>query len=699
MTLLPIAFLVAMVLKPKPMPTAKSPGAIFLFDCMESAHCLAWMKVQLRVITDSHPVAEVMLIGFCFAFVVEGASGFGTPAALAAPMLYSMGHPKMECVVCLLTFNTFMTIFGAVGTPVWFGIGEVLPDFGDENLMAVGFRASIAMSASAIILVPYVVQIIVPWSELRPSLLYVVLSTASVVVPFIVLAMFNYEFPSLAAGIVGLCITTALTLRGIGLGPHSHHQAAKTQDAPTEADCVEPVLEEPVAQERTLEQENTLKDLVDLEAPAAGVRFISGTIKVPVAEEDEAGQPKGTNSKKSLREKAKNNTLTIGRKAMKYLSNHAHLTVAPAKLHAAITEDEDGPPGELTVHVDDHHAERFHADVTVFDCVFRTMPLWLTVVLLILTRIEPIGLKSLLRQDEPEIVNGSLGTLGHLRISAVGRFSLTQILGTNLGWTYELLYIPFLLPFVVAGCASLLVFRKELETSPRTIVSGVAQRIKGPVVALSGALVLVELLRTGDALKVMTDTSGDFLLVDHWGRFVALSFPLGALGSFFSGSTTVSNLTFTQVQKVAADTLGISPTGLIGLSDGIWAERAEPSLFLFSASLCLPSQSCSRRVPSACRNREIGIGKPTWDEIRARFVDSPLCSSVRAEWQKLEGSATIAASECNSRKNKEKPERTLKALISFFPASSFAVHPVGMPSALRTSSQPRRSSACRCPRA
>ena len=51
-------------------------------------------------------------------------------------------------------------------------------------------------------------------------------------------------------------------------------------------------------------------------------------------------------------------------------------------------------------------------------------------------------------------------------------------MGTNLGWTYErlgfachavtvpkrsktrLLYIPFLLPFVAAGCASLLVFRK-----------------------------------------------------------------------------------------------------------------------------------------------------------------------------------------------------------------------------------------------
>ena len=34
-------------------------------------------EVQLRVITDSHPVAEVMLIGFCFAFVVGCAGGTG----------------------------------------------------------------------------------------------------------------------------------------------------------------------------------------------------------------------------------------------------------------------------------------------------------------------------------------------------------------------------------------------------------------------------------------------------------------------------------------------------------------------------------------------------------------------------------------------------------------------------------------------
>jgi lactate permease len=48
--------------------------------------------------------------------MVEGASGFGTPVALGAPMLISTGHPKFESVVVLLIFNTFATVWGAVGT-------------------------------------------------------------------------------------------------------------------------------------------------------------------------------------------------------------------------------------------------------------------------------------------------------------------------------------------------------------------------------------------------------------------------------------------------------------------------------------------------------------------------------------------------------------------------------------------------------
>jgi lactate permease len=45
--------------------------------------------------------------------MVEGASGFGTPVALGAPMLISTGHPKFESVIVLLIFNTFARVWGA----------------------------------------------------------------------------------------------------------------------------------------------------------------------------------------------------------------------------------------------------------------------------------------------------------------------------------------------------------------------------------------------------------------------------------------------------------------------------------------------------------------------------------------------------------------------------------------------------------
>jgi lactate permease len=75
-------------------------------------------------------------------------------------------------------------------------------------------------------------------------------------------------------------------------------------------------------------------------------------------------------------------------------------------------------------------------------------------------------------------------------------------------------------------------------------------------VATLGALVLVQLIRLGAA------GSPAFIIgyyLSSWlaQGFLAISAFLGALGSFFSGSTTVSNLTFGDIQKVHWGTRGI----------------------------------------------------------------------------------------------------------------------------------------------
>jgi lactate permease len=160
MSLAPIAFLLVVTLIPRPLPTTTSlplsalicwliriayfsaspnavtaqafsgalaavtpvtivAGAIFLFESMDSASCILWMRFQMQRLTAGHAVAEIMLIGWAFSYLVEGSSGFGTPAALASPILIGMGHPKFETVCCLLLMNVFATVFGAVGTPIW----------------------------------------------------------------------------------------------------------------------------------------------------------------------------------------------------------------------------------------------------------------------------------------------------------------------------------------------------------------------------------------------------------------------------------------------------------------------------------------------------------------------------------------------------------------------------------------------------
>ena len=75
-------------------------GAIFLFQTMKSTGGLKVIKEWLNGITNNK-VAQLMIIGWAFAFLIEGASGFGTPAALAAPLLVGLGFKPVRAAILL----------------------------------------------------------------------------------------------------------------------------------------------------------------------------------------------------------------------------------------------------------------------------------------------------------------------------------------------------------------------------------------------------------------------------------------------------------------------------------------------------------------------------------------------------------------------------------------------------------------------
>ena len=135
-------------------PLSIMAGAMTLFESMEVSYCLPYMMREIKSLTAGHPIAECMLI-FAFAYLVEGASGFGTPAALSAPMLVSMGHDGVDSVVLVLLFNTFATVWGAVGTPIWFGLGSLIDPSTNEplteaDLLVVSQKSAVALGLTEI---------------------------------------------------------------------------------------------------------------------------------------------------------------------------------------------------------------------------------------------------------------------------------------------------------------------------------------------------------------------------------------------------------------------------------------------------------------------------------------------------------------------------------------------------------------------
>jgi lactate permease len=213
------------------IPISITAGAIFLFGTMEASGGMRVIRAWLNTVSDD-PVAQLMIIGWAFAFMIEGASGFGTPAALAAPILVGLGFPPLSVAMLCLVMNSVPVSFGAVGTPLWFGLGQL--DLQEGELLAIGRGAVLIHCAAALPTVLIALRLVLPWSAIRRGLPFVALSTGACVLPYAALATLTYEFPALLGGMVGLLVTVGLAKAGVGLGPRRRTDGAPDPPRPGE---------------------------------------------------------------------------------------------------------------------------------------------------------------------------------------------------------------------------------------------------------------------------------------------------------------------------------------------------------------------------------------------------------------------------------------------------------------------------------
>ncbi|SER69232.1 L-lactate permease [Natrinema salaciae] len=211
-------------------------GALVLLYTMLRAGAFDVLNAGFAMISEDRRV-QIVLIAFFLSTFIEGAAGFGAPAAVVAPLLLGLGFPALAAVVAALIGHIIAVTYGAVGTPIIVGIREPMASVsGIESAIESGgltpseFAVNVAAWAATyhalvgFVMPLFVVGMIVyffgdpedrsigPALAVWPLCLFAGLAF---VVPYWLSAWYiSAEFPSLVGSMVGAAITIAALRAG-----------------------------------------------------------------------------------------------------------------------------------------------------------------------------------------------------------------------------------------------------------------------------------------------------------------------------------------------------------------------------------------------------------------------------------------------------------------------------------------------------
>ncbi|RKD95429.1 L-lactate permease [Halopiger aswanensis] len=211
-------------------------GALVLLYTMLRAGAFDVLNAGFARISDDRRV-QIVLIAFFLSTFIEGAAGFGAPAAVVAPLLLGLGFPALAAVVAALIGHIIAVTYGAVGTPIIVGIREPMANVsGIASAIESGgltpneFAVNVAAWAATYhLLVGFVMPLFVVGMvvyffgdsddrSIRPALAVwplCLFAGLAFVVPYWLSAWFiSAEFPALVGSMVGAAITIAALRAG-----------------------------------------------------------------------------------------------------------------------------------------------------------------------------------------------------------------------------------------------------------------------------------------------------------------------------------------------------------------------------------------------------------------------------------------------------------------------------------------------------
>lgn len=210
-------------------------GAVLLLNTLTHTGAVDRMNVGFQNLSSDMRI-QLVIVGFLFSALLEGASGFGAPAVVIGPLLYALGFAPMAAVVLALVANSTPVPFGAVGTPLVVGLSNTegaSPALYQEVAMHVttfdlflGTWMPLLLIGIAVLFFGgnkkgrFIVEMI-PWAF--------IVGLSYTLSAYSYASIFGPEFVSILAPLTGLVVATLMTHFGVFV-PKTPWKEAKRED-------------------------------------------------------------------------------------------------------------------------------------------------------------------------------------------------------------------------------------------------------------------------------------------------------------------------------------------------------------------------------------------------------------------------------------------------------------------------------------
>lgn len=177
-------------------------GAIFFLEVLEDLKIIGSITHYLESFSKDYRV-QVIILAWLFENFLEGTAGFGTPAAVVAPLLVGLGLSPLKAVVVALLGNSASVVFGAAGAPIRVGFA---------GLDTVGVPEAAALFNCVGFIVPAFMLWVISAGkperkkQFMEGLPFAIWAGIAFVVPSVFMVPFGQEFPSILGSIIGLLL-------------------------------------------------------------------------------------------------------------------------------------------------------------------------------------------------------------------------------------------------------------------------------------------------------------------------------------------------------------------------------------------------------------------------------------------------------------------------------------------------------------